>query len=117
MFSHMNKRKRPVENHTAVILNCVAAGWVYIVIEKIQKGSTEWLHFWSRHDIELGVLSQPPSGYCGFLQMNTQSKGKTSEARQKADTSDLQLFQNKLKDRIQLYEREKEMESSIMSKV
>uniref|UniRef100_A0A3P8PEY2 EvC ciliary complex subunit 2 n=1 Tax=Astatotilapia calliptera TaxID=8154 RepID=A0A3P8PEY2_ASTCA len=49
--------------------------------------------------------------------MNPQSKGKTSEARQKADTSDLQLFQKKLKDRIQLYEREKEMESSIMSKV
>ncbi|KAL3977978.1 catechol O-methyltransferase [Sarotherodon galilaeus] len=49
--------------------------------------------------------------------MNTQSKGKTSEARQKADTSDLRLFQKKLKDRIQLYEREKEMESSIMSKV
>uniref|UniRef100_A0A8D3A7G0 EvC ciliary complex subunit 2 n=1 Tax=Scophthalmus maximus TaxID=52904 RepID=A0A8D3A7G0_SCOMX len=48
---------------------------------------------------------------------NTQSKGKTSKARQKTDTSDLLLFQKKLEDRIRLFEMEKEMESSVMNKV
>ncbi|XP_030585485.1 limbin [Archocentrus centrarchus] len=48
---------------------------------------------------------------------NTQSKGKTREATEKTDTSDLLLFQKRLKDRIQLFEREKEMESSIMIEV
>ncbi|CAK6958223.1 limbin-like isoform X1 [Scomber scombrus] len=46
-----------------------------------------------------------------------QSKGKTSEARQKTDTSDLLHFQKKLKDRIQLFEKEKEMENGVMKKV
>lgn len=46
--------------------------------------------------------------------MNPQSNGKTS---QKPDTSDLFLFENNLKDRIQLFEREKEMESSIVDEV
>ncbi|XP_040891009.1 limbin-like isoform X2 [Toxotes jaculatrix] len=51
--------------------------------------------------------------------MSTQSKGKTSKARQKTDTSDLLLFQKRLEDRIQLFEKEKEMEmeTSVMSKV
>ncbi|KAM3622403.1 uncharacterized protein V6R79_024347 [Siganus canaliculatus] len=49
--------------------------------------------------------------------MTVQSKGKTSEAKQKAETSDLLLFQKRLEDRIQLFEKEKEMESGIMSKV
>eukprot|EP00064_Thunnus_orientalis_P006261 superscaffoldBa00000646_g6277 len=49
--------------------------------------------------------------------MKPQSKGKTSEARQKTDTSDLLHFQKKLKDRIQLFEKEKEMESGAMKKV
>lgn len=53
----------------------------------------------------------------GFLQTNIQSKGKTSKARQKTDTSDLLLFQQRLEDRIQLFEKEKEMESSVMNKV
>ncbi|XP_018533140.1 LOW QUALITY PROTEIN: limbin [Lates calcarifer] len=48
---------------------------------------------------------------------NIQSKGKTSKARQKTDTSDLLLFQQRLEDRIQLFEKEKEMESSVMNKV
>ncbi|KAL7408081.1 hypothetical protein ABVT39_017838 [Epinephelus coioides] len=48
---------------------------------------------------------------------NTQSKGKTGEARQKTDTSDLPLFQKRLEDRIQLFEKEKEMESGVMNKV
>ncbi|XP_073323560.1 limbin-like [Pagrus major] len=48
---------------------------------------------------------------------NTQSKGKTSEARLKTDTSDLLLFQKRLQDRIQLFEKEKEMESGVMNKV
>ncbi|XP_029908434.1 limbin [Myripristis murdjan] len=46
-----------------------------------------------------------------------QSKGKSSEARKKADTSKLLVFQKRLEDRIQLFEREKEMESSVMDKV
>lgn len=46
-----------------------------------------------------------------------QSKGKTGEARQKTDTSDLLLFQRRLEDRIQLFEKEKEMESGVMNKV
>lgn len=48
-----------------------------------------------------------------------QSKGKAGEARTKTDTSDLQLFQTRLEDRIQLFEKEKEkeMESSVMNKV
>ncbi|KAM4588126.1 limbin-like isoform 1-T1 [Odontesthes bonariensis] len=48
---------------------------------------------------------------------NMQSKGKTTEARKKADTSDVLLFQKRLKDRIQLFEKEKEMESGVMNKV
>ncbi|XP_070759027.1 limbin-like [Enoplosus armatus] len=48
---------------------------------------------------------------------NMQSKGKTSEARLKTDTSDLLLFQKRLEDRIQLFEKEKEMESGVMNKV
>ncbi|XP_045932132.1 limbin-like isoform X2 [Micropterus dolomieu] len=51
------------------------------------------------------------------LMTNMQSKGKTSEARQKTDTSDLLLFQRRLEDRIQLFEKEKEMESGVMNKV
>ncbi|KAM6946918.1 limbin-like isoform 1-T1 [Lycodopsis pacificus] len=46
-----------------------------------------------------------------------QSKGKASEARQKADTSDLLLFQKRLDDGIQLFEKEKETESGVMNKV
>ncbi|XP_029358856.1 limbin [Echeneis naucrates] len=48
---------------------------------------------------------------------NTQSKGKTNKTRQKTDPSDLLLFQKKLEDRIQLFQKEKEMESSITDKV
>ncbi|XP_070701413.1 limbin-like [Pempheris klunzingeri] len=48
---------------------------------------------------------------------NMQPKGKTREARQKTDTSDLLLFQKRLEDRIQLFEKEKEMESGVMTKV
>ncbi|XP_020503588.1 limbin isoform X2 [Labrus bergylta] len=46
-----------------------------------------------------------------------QSRGKTSEARQKTDTSDLQLFQKRLEERIELFEKEKEMEDGVMKKV
>ncbi|KAM9860067.1 limbin-like [Aulostomus maculatus] len=49
--------------------------------------------------------------------MNPQSKGKSSEASQKTDACDLGVFQKKLKDRIQLFEKEKEIESSILNKV
>uniref|UniRef100_UPI0037E84C73 limbin-like n=1 Tax=Semicossyphus pulcher TaxID=241346 RepID=UPI0037E84C73 len=49
--------------------------------------------------------------------MNVPSKGKTSEAKPKADTSDLQLFQIRLEDRIRLFEREKEMETGVMNNV
>lgn len=52
-----------------------------------------------------------------FLQMNMHSKGKTSETRQKPETSDLVLFQKRLEDRIQLFEQEKEMEHGVMIKV
>ncbi|KAK5872807.1 hypothetical protein PBY51_013469 [Eleginops maclovinus] len=48
---------------------------------------------------------------------NMQSKGKTSEARPKTDTSDLLLFQKRLEDRIQLCEKEKETESGLMDTV
>ncbi|XP_034725088.1 limbin-like [Etheostoma cragini] len=51
-------------------------------------------------------------------QMNyNKSKEITSEARQKTGTSELLLFQKKLEDSIQLFDKEKEMESSIMNKV
>ncbi|XP_026204881.1 limbin isoform X2 [Anabas testudineus] len=49
--------------------------------------------------------------------MNALFKKKPSEIRQKTDTSGLLLFQKRLKDRIQLFEKEKEMESGVMSKV
>lgn len=49
--------------------------------------------------------------------MTIRSKGKTSETRQKTDTSDLLLFQKQLDDRIQLFEKEKEMESVVVNKV
>ncbi|XP_071750583.2 limbin-like [Centroberyx gerrardi] len=52
-----------------------------------------------------------------YTEKKPQSKGKSSEARQKADTSELLLFQKRLEDRIQLFEKEKEMESSTMDKV
>uniref|UniRef100_A0A672HWV0 EvC ciliary complex subunit 2 n=1 Tax=Salarias fasciatus TaxID=181472 RepID=A0A672HWV0_SALFA len=48
---------------------------------------------------------------------NAQSKGKAGEARQKTDTSDLLQFQSRLEERIQLFEKEKEMESGVMNKV
>ncbi|XP_029287933.1 LOW QUALITY PROTEIN: limbin-like [Cottoperca gobio] len=48
---------------------------------------------------------------------NMQSKGKTSEGRQNTDTSDLLLFQKRLEDGIQLFEKEKETESGVMNKV
>uniref|UniRef100_A0A3Q1EHV5 EvC ciliary complex subunit 2 n=3 Tax=Acanthochromis polyacanthus TaxID=80966 RepID=A0A3Q1EHV5_9TELE len=48
---------------------------------------------------------------------HTQSKGKTSEARLKTDTSDLRLFQKRLEDGIQMFEKEKEMETGVMDKV
>ncbi|XP_037346800.2 limbin-like [Pungitius pungitius] len=50
-------------------------------------------------------------------QMTSISKGKSSEARQKTDTSDLLLFKKRLEDGIQLFEREKEMERTVMDKV
>lgn len=65
----------------------------------------------------LGVFSPTTLWLLWSLQMNTQSKGKTSEARLKTDTSDLLLFQKRLQDRIQLFEKEKEMESGVMNKV
>ncbi|XP_068451342.1 limbin-like [Clinocottus analis] len=46
--------------------------------------------------------------------IHMQSKGKGS---QKTDTCDLPLFQRRLQDRIQLFEEEKEMESSVMNEV
>lgn len=52
-----------------------------------------------------------------FLQMNMHSKGKTSETRQKPETSDLLRFQKRLEDRIQLFEQEKDMERGVMNKV
>ncbi|KAK5912822.1 hypothetical protein CesoFtcFv8_002659 [Champsocephalus esox] len=48
---------------------------------------------------------------------NMQSKGKTNDARPKADTSDLLLFQRRLEDRIQLCEKEKETERGLMDGV
>ncbi|XP_041639438.1 limbin-like isoform X2 [Cheilinus undulatus] len=48
---------------------------------------------------------------------NMQSKGKTSETRQKTDTTDLQLFQKRLEEQIKLFEKEKEMEEGVMDKV
>lgn len=65
----------------------------------------------------LGVFSPTTLWLLWSLQTNTQSKGKTSEARLKTDTSDLLLFQKRLQDRIQLFEKEKEMESGVMNKV
>uniref|UniRef100_G3P033 EvC ciliary complex subunit 2 n=1 Tax=Gasterosteus aculeatus aculeatus TaxID=481459 RepID=G3P033_GASAC len=50
-------------------------------------------------------------------QMTSISKGKSSEARQKTDASDLILFKKRLEDGVQLFEREKEMEMAVMDKV
>ncbi|KAM8914254.1 limbin-like isoform 2-T2 [Spinachia spinachia] len=49
--------------------------------------------------------------------MTSISKGKSSEARQKTDTSDLLLFKRRLEDGIQLFERELEMERAVMDTV
>ncbi|CAJ1051562.1 limbin-like isoform X1 [Xyrichtys novacula] len=49
--------------------------------------------------------------------LHVQSKGKTREARQKTDKSDLQVFQKMLEDRIKLFEKEKEMEEGVTNKV
>lgn len=48
---------------------------------------------------------------------NPHAKGKTSEAKNKTDSVELLLFQKRLVDRIQLFEKEKEMESGILNKV
>ncbi|KAM4741101.1 limbin-like [Anableps anableps] len=48
---------------------------------------------------------------------NMQSKGKTTEARKKTDTSEVVCFQKRLQDRIQLFEKEREMENGVMNKV
>lgn len=55
--------------------------------------------------------------YCGLLQTSLQSKGKTTEARKKKDTSDVLRFQKKLEDMILLFEKEKKMENGVMTKV
>ncbi|CAB1354190.1 unnamed protein product [Coregonus sp. 'balchen'] len=47
----------------------------------------------------------------------TRTEGKSTEGRQRADPSELLLFQKKMEDRIQLFEKEKEMESTVMEKV
>lgn len=46
-----------------------------------------------------------------------QSKGRSTEARKKADTSEVVRFQKRLQDRIDLFEKEREMENSVMNKV
>ncbi|XP_007554287.1 limbin [Poecilia formosa] len=48
---------------------------------------------------------------------NMQSKGKSTEARRKADTSEVVRFQKRLQDRIDLFEKERQMENSVMNKV
>uniref|UniRef100_A0A3P9MW87 EvC ciliary complex subunit 2 n=1 Tax=Poecilia reticulata TaxID=8081 RepID=A0A3P9MW87_POERE len=48
---------------------------------------------------------------------NMQSKGKSTEARKKADTSEVVRFQKRLQDRIDLFEKERQMENSVMNKV
>ncbi|KAF7668576.1 hypothetical protein LDENG_00002100 [Lucifuga dentata] len=52
-----------------------------------------------------------------YIEKKPQSKGKSSEARQKAGTSEMLLFQKSLEDKIQLFEKEKEMENGVMNKV
>ncbi|KAM9408114.1 limbin-like [Pholidichthys leucotaenia] len=49
--------------------------------------------------------------------MDIKSKGKTREAMEKTDTSGLLIFQKSLEDRIQLFEKEKEMEDGLMIQV
>ncbi|XP_056130354.1 limbin-like [Lampris incognitus] len=51
------------------------------------------------------------------IEKKPQSKGKSSKSRHKADTAELLLFQRRLEERIQLFEKEKEMESVFMDKV
>uniref|UniRef100_A0A674DY87 EvC ciliary complex subunit 2 n=1 Tax=Salmo trutta TaxID=8032 RepID=A0A674DY87_SALTR len=46
-----------------------------------------------------------------------QTKGKSTEGRQRADPSEPLLFQKKMEDRIQLFEKEKEMERTVREKV
>lgn len=51
------------------------------------------------------------------FQRKPPSKRKPSEARQKTHSSELLLLQRRLEDRIQLFEKEKEMESTVIEKV
>ncbi|KAM6927944.1 limbin-like [Xenentodon cancila] len=51
------------------------------------------------------------------MQTSTQSKGKATEATKQKAASDVLLFQKKLEDRIQLFEKEMEMEDGLMTKV
>lgn len=46
-----------------------------------------------------------------------QTDGKSRDSRKKTDTSDLLLFQESLQERIQLFEKEKEMETGLMEEV
>uniref|UniRef100_A0A4W5N1I5 EvC ciliary complex subunit 2 n=1 Tax=Hucho hucho TaxID=62062 RepID=A0A4W5N1I5_9TELE len=47
----------------------------------------------------------------------SRTKGKSTEGRQRADPSELLLFQKKMEDRIQMFEKEKEMERTVREKV
>ncbi|XP_045079741.1 limbin isoform X2 [Coregonus clupeaformis] len=62
---------------------------------------------------EMGEQAEHPQP----TEKKTRTKGKFTEARQRADPSELLLFQKKMEDRIQLFEKEKEKESTAMEKV
>ncbi|KAL0977810.1 hypothetical protein UPYG_G00161490 [Umbra pygmaea] len=50
-------------------------------------------------------------------QKKTRPKGKSPKSRQKAGYSELKIFQNKMEDMINLFDKERELENTLMEKV
>ncbi|XP_074521708.1 limbin-like [Halichoeres trimaculatus] len=72
-------------------------------------------HAVSRAKLQTALAAQRKESELQIAHM--QSKGKTREGRPKPDISDLQFFQKRLEDRIELFEKEKEIEDGVLNKV
>uniref|UniRef100_A0A8C7G6X7 EvC ciliary complex subunit 2 n=1 Tax=Oncorhynchus kisutch TaxID=8019 RepID=A0A8C7G6X7_ONCKI len=69
------------------------------------------------HALSRSKLQAALSTWRKEMEEQTRTKGKSTEGRQRADPSELLLFQKKMEDRIQLFEKEKEMERTVKEKV
>uniref|UniRef100_A0A8C7V4V2 EvC ciliary complex subunit 2 n=1 Tax=Oncorhynchus mykiss TaxID=8022 RepID=A0A8C7V4V2_ONCMY len=69
------------------------------------------------HALSRSKLQAALSTWRKEMEEQTRTKGKSTEGRQRADPSELLLFQKKMEDRIQLFEKEKEMERTVREKV